>query len=139
MRNYRYCPTLAIYLFSRIIFKYLFVYNVLLANRSSSGSRVGNGDHAPVPGPVKISHKKDGLKRRPHRFRVSCPPPYPATGSASEKYIWHLREVTYETISLHNDEKIKESFTISLFDCEAMHVTITSPLQYIYHETIVIN
>ena len=26
------------------------------------------------PGPVKISHKKDGRQRRPHRFHVSCPP-----------------------------------------------------------------
>ena len=26
------------------------------------------------PGPVKISHKKDGCQRQPHRFYVSCPP-----------------------------------------------------------------
>ena len=26
------------------------------------------------PGPVKISHKKDGRQRRPHRFHVSRPP-----------------------------------------------------------------
>ena len=26
------------------------------------------------PGPVKISHKKDGHQRRPHRFHVSQPP-----------------------------------------------------------------
>ena len=28
-----------------------------------------------APGPVKISHKKDGCQRRPHRFHVSCPLP----------------------------------------------------------------
>ena len=27
------------------------------------------------PGPVKIGHKKDGCRRRPHRFHVSRPPP----------------------------------------------------------------
>ena len=26
------------------------------------------------PGPVKISHKKDGCQRQPHRFHVSRPP-----------------------------------------------------------------
>ena len=31
----------------------------------------------PPPGPVKISHKKDGHWRRPHRFHVSRPPPLP--------------------------------------------------------------
>ena len=36
------------------------------------------------PGPVKIGHKKDGHQRRPHRFHVSRPPPYPATGSATD-------------------------------------------------------
>ena len=35
------------------------------------------------PGPVKIGHKKDGRRRRPHRCLVSRPPPYPAAGSAS--------------------------------------------------------
>ena len=35
-------------------------------------------------GPVKIGHKKDGRRRRPHRFHVSRPPPYPAAGSATE-------------------------------------------------------
>ena len=29
------------------------------------------------PGPVKISHKKDGRQRRPYRFHVSRPPPLP--------------------------------------------------------------
>ena len=38
---------------------------------------------APPPGPVKIGHKKDGRRRRPHRFHVSRPPPYPAAGSAT--------------------------------------------------------
>ena len=51
---------------------------------SSSGSRGGGrGGHAP-PDPVKIGHKKDGHRRRPHRFHVSRPPsPYPAAGSAT--------------------------------------------------------
>ena len=26
------------------------------------------------PGPVKVGHKKDGRRRRPHRFHVSRPP-----------------------------------------------------------------
>ena len=29
------------------------------------------------PGPVKIGHKKDGRRRRLHRFHVSRPPPLP--------------------------------------------------------------
>ena len=32
------------------------------------------GGHLAPPGPVKIGHKKDGHRRRPHRFHVSCPP-----------------------------------------------------------------
>ena len=35
------------------------------------------------PGPVKISHKKDGHRRRLHRFHVSRPLPYPVAGSAT--------------------------------------------------------
>ena len=35
------------------------------------------------PSPVKKGHKKDGHRRRPHRFHVSRPPPYPAAGSAT--------------------------------------------------------
>ena len=39
----------------------------------------------PSPGPVKISHKKDGCRRQPHGFHVSQPPPpYPAAGSATD-------------------------------------------------------
>ena len=53
----------------------------LFAGGNSSGSRGAEGGHAP-PGPVKISHKKDGCRRRPHRFHVSLPP-YPAAGSAT--------------------------------------------------------
>ena len=37
----------------------------------------------PPPSPVKISHKKDGHRRQPHRFHVSHPP-YPAAGSATD-------------------------------------------------------
>ena len=48
----------------------------------SSGSRGGRGGHGP-PGPVKKGHKKDGRQRRPHRFHVSRPPPYPVAGSAT--------------------------------------------------------
>ena len=33
------------------------------------------GAMTPPPGPVKISHKKDGRQRRQHRFHVSRPPP----------------------------------------------------------------
>ena len=34
----------------------------------------GGGEGAmPPPGPVKISHKKDGHQRRPHRFQQSIP------------------------------------------------------------------
>ena len=36
--------------------------------------RGGRGGHAPSPGPVKITHKKDGHQRRLHRFHVSAPP-----------------------------------------------------------------
>ena len=44
----------------------------------------GQGGHDPPPGPVKISHKKDGRQRRPHRFHVSYPPPlHTAAGSAT--------------------------------------------------------
>ena len=45
-------------------------------NMDSSGSKEGGrGGHAPSPGPVKITHKKDGHQRRLHRFHVSAPPP----------------------------------------------------------------
>ena len=56
----------------------------LQAGEPSSGSR-GGGPRGPwpPPGPVKIGHKKDGRRRRPHRFHVSRPPPYPAAGSAT--------------------------------------------------------
>ena len=54
-------------------------------NKNSSGSRGGvEGAMAPSS-PVQISHKKDGRQRRPHRFHVSCPSPYPATGSDAEE------------------------------------------------------
>ena len=36
----------------------------------------------PPPGPVKISHKKMAVQKRPHRFHVSRPP-YPPAGSAT--------------------------------------------------------
>ena len=42
----------------------------------SSGSRGGRGGHGP-PWPCENSHKKDGRRRRPHRFHVSRPPPLP--------------------------------------------------------------
>ena len=46
----------------------------------------GGGEGAmPPPGPVKINHKKDGCRRRPHICHVSWPPPYPAAGSATGK------------------------------------------------------
>ena len=39
----------------------------------------------PPPGPVKISHEKNGHQGQSHRFHVSRPPPYPAVGSAAAK------------------------------------------------------
>ena len=48
----------------------------------SSGSGGPRGP-CPSPGDAKINHKKDGRQRRPHRFHVSCPAPYPAAGSAT--------------------------------------------------------
>ena len=47
-----------------------------LIEENSSGSRGAEGAMAPA-GPVKISHKKDGHQRQPHRFHVSRPPPLP--------------------------------------------------------------
>ena len=44
-------------------------------------------------------HKKDGCQRRPHRFYVSRPPPYPAAGSATDElhrfYERHFSIVTF--------------------------------------------
>ena len=48
----------------------------------------GGGKGTMSPCPVKISHKKDGHRRRPHRFHVSPPPPtYPVAGSATEHIV----------------------------------------------------
>ena len=58
-------------------------------DQPSSGSREPRGP-CPPPGPVKISHKKDGHRRRPHRFHVSCPPPYPTAGSATAAVVYML-------------------------------------------------
>ena len=61
----------------------------------------GGGRGGP-PGPVKIGHKKDGRRRRPHRFHVSRPPPYPAAGSATEStdkcWIWSMRDSAVFTV-----------------------------------------
>ena len=35
----------------------------------------GRGGHAPLPGPVKISHKKDGHQRQPHIYVSRSPLP----------------------------------------------------------------
>ena len=51
----------------------------------SIGSRGARGP-CPLPGPVKISHKKDNCQRRTHRVHVSCPP-YPAAGSATSSQL----------------------------------------------------
>ena len=68
---------------------FFFPYNgVIECDEGSSGSR-GRGGHAPPPGLVKISHKKDGCRRWPHRFHVSRPPPYLAAGSATVKVVLH--------------------------------------------------
>ena len=52
----------------------------------SSGSRGAKDAMPPPPSPVKISHKKDGCQRWPHRFHVSRPPPYPAAGSTTVRH-----------------------------------------------------
>ena len=36
---------------------------------------VANRGGHPSPGPLKISHKKDGRRRQLHRFHASRPPP----------------------------------------------------------------
>ena len=51
------------------------------------------------PGPVKIGHKKDGRQRRPHRFHVSRPPPYPAAGSATDFYLKKISRYASSTNS----------------------------------------
>ena len=38
------------------------------------GARGPIPPHPPPPSPVKISHRKDGFRRRSHRFHVSRPP-----------------------------------------------------------------
>ena len=53
----------------------------LLPVADPAGGRGCRGGHGPSPSPVEVSHKKDGRQRWPHRFHVSCPPPYPAAGS----------------------------------------------------------
>ena len=53
-------------------------------SKHSSGSG-GGSEGAMPPGPVKISHKKDGHQRQRHRFHVSRPP-YLAAGSATEAH-----------------------------------------------------
>ena len=74
------------------------------AAESSSGSRGGGrGGHGP-PGPVKISHNKDGCWRLPHRFHVSRPLPYLAAGSAtgvssvSDSYIAGYARIRFEPV-----------------------------------------
>ena len=44
-------------------------------NRMNAVADPGGAEGAMAPpGPVKISHKKDGRQRRSHRFHVSWPP-----------------------------------------------------------------
>ena len=74
-------PKVHAYFGVKYVNSYLYMYDI------SSGSRGGEGAMAP-PGPVKIGHKKDGRRRRPHRFHVSRPPPYPAAGSATGYCRW---------------------------------------------------
>ena len=47
----------------------------------------GLGGHGP-PGPVKISHKKDGHQRQLHRFHVSQPPLTPMGGCVGWQVGW---------------------------------------------------
>ena len=51
-----------------------------------------------LPGPVKISHTKDGRQRRPHRFHVSRPPP---TGRWIRYYLIILLCVSKLTFIVH--------------------------------------
>ena len=55
------------------IFKQLPAVFMLVTRKYPVADRGGRGGHIP-PGPVKISHKKDGYRRQPHRFHVSRPP-----------------------------------------------------------------
>ena len=57
-----------------------FHLEIFMHNSSGSGGPRGH-----PPGPVKISNKKDGRRRWPHRFHVSRPP-YPAAGSATAQF-----------------------------------------------------
>ena len=57
-------------------------------NLVSSGSWGEAEGAMPPPGPVEISHKKDGCQRQPHRFHVSRPSPYPAAGSCPVSGRW---------------------------------------------------
>ena len=77
--------------------------------RHTHGQTRGWGGHAPPfpPGPVKISHKKDGHWRRPHRFHVSLPLPYPAAGSATANMRgFTCREETLDTLELSGPDNI---------------------------------
>ena len=53
----------------------------------SSGFRGGAEGAMVPPGPVKIGHKKDGHRRRPHRFHVSRSP---LTRPLDPLLLWHL-------------------------------------------------
>ena len=53
----------------------MFMFNIKLLFLESVRSVADPGGACPPPGPVKIGHKKDGHRRRPHRFHVSRPPP----------------------------------------------------------------
>ena len=50
-----------------------------------------------LPGPVKISHTKDGRQRSPHRFHVSRPP----TGRWIRYYLIILLCVSKHTFIVH--------------------------------------
>ena len=49
----------------------LFTLSKWTSLSNAVADRRGQGGHAPTPGPVKISHKKDGHQRQPHKFHVS--------------------------------------------------------------------
>ena len=60
----------------------------------------------PPPGPVKISHKKDGHQRQPHRFHASRPPPlYPTARSATDYVICAELYPIYVSQELSNQDK----------------------------------
>ena len=60
----------------------------------------------PSPGPVKISHKKDGHQRRPHRFHVPRPP----FTRPPDRLLLQLNSPDFPTVSCSYDYLISTKF-----------------------------